>query len=76
MIQLLHSQLLQQLSLRLDTWPPYSLDSGLIRYKGCIWQGSNKSLQQKIMSLLHDSALGGHSGFLITYNCIKKLFAW
>lgn len=28
------------------------------------------------MSALHDSPIGGHSGFLVTYRKIKQLFAW
>jgi hypothetical protein len=46
---------------------PYSLHQGLIHYKGRVWLGNNLSLQQQILSALHNSALGGHSGFLITY---------
>lgn len=35
-----------------------------------------KPLQLKVLSALHDSALGGHSGFPITFSRVKKLFAW
>lgn len=69
-------KLLQQLSVCSDVAGPYSLTSGLIRYKGCVWLGSNKLLQQKVMTALHASALGGHSGFPVTYSRIKQLFAW
>jgi hypothetical protein len=69
------SKLLQQLSVSPDAQSPYSLFGGLIRYKGCIWLGSNKAMQLKVMSALHNSALGGHSGFLVTHSRIKKLFA-
>ena len=38
--------------------------------------GDNKNLHLKIFEALHSSAIGGHSGFPITYAQIKKLFAW
>jgi hypothetical protein len=53
-----------------------SLNSGIIHYKGRIWLGDNAQLQQSIMSALHNSALGGHSGFPVTYRRIKAVFAW
>jgi hypothetical protein len=37
---------------------------------------TNLSLQLKIITVLHDSALGGHSIFLVTYQRIHQLFAW
>jgi hypothetical protein len=37
---------------------------------------SSPALQQKVLTALHSSAIGGHSGFLVTYTKIKKLFAW
>ena len=41
-----------------------------------IWLGNNKELQLQIMSALHASPAGGHSGFPVTYRRIKQLFAW
>jgi hypothetical protein len=37
---------------------------------------SNPDLQKQIIQALHASAMGGHSGFLVTYLKIKKIFAW
>jgi hypothetical protein len=54
----------------------YSLKDGLIRYKQRIWVGSQPNLQHKILSSLHASAIGGHSGSEVTYKRIKQLFAW
>jgi hypothetical protein len=54
----------------------YTLTNGVIRYKGRIWLGTNSVLQQTVMTTLHDSALGGHSGFPITYRHLKATFAW
>jgi hypothetical protein len=45
----------------------YTLNSGIIRYKGRVWVGNNIHLQQQIMLALHDSPVGGHSGFPVTY---------
>jgi hypothetical protein len=54
----------------------YSLQNGLLKYKNRIWIGSNYPLQLKIISELHSSLVGGHSGFPVTYRRIKQLFAW
>jgi hypothetical protein len=55
---------------------PYQLQDGLIKYKGHIWLGSNTALHNQVISSLHDSAMGGHSGFPVTYRRVKQLFAW
>lgn len=67
-------QLLQELVVNPQARPPFTLHSGILRYSGRIWIGSNSQLQQRIISALHDSALGGHSGFPVTHSRIKKLF--
>lgn len=41
-----------------------------------MWIGENKELQVRVFHALHSSAIGGHSGFPVTYSKIKKLFAW
>ena len=69
-------QLLTELAIQPATRPGFSLHQGLIKYKGRVWVGNNASLQQQIVSTLHDSPLGGHSGFPVTYKRIKALFAW
>lgn len=38
--------------------------------------GSDPAVQRRIISALHDSAIGGHSGFLATYSRNRQLFAW
>lgn len=70
------SKLLQELSVNPQSCPPFSLNSGIIRHSGRIWIGANPQLQQHIISALHDSALGGHSGFPVTHSRVKKLFFW
>jgi hypothetical protein len=56
--------------------PPYSLNNGVIRYKQRVWLGSNTAIQTKVTNALHCSAVGGHSGFLVTYSHVKQLFYW
>lgn len=56
--------------------PHFTLQSGILRYKGRIWIGSNVTLQSKLLQACHSSAIGGHSGFPVTYARMKKLFAW
>jgi len=69
-------KLLQDLALNCDSHSPYSLLSGVIHIGDRIWVGDNKNLHLKIFEALHSSAIGGHSGFPVTYAQIKKLFAW
>lgn len=62
--------------MNLEGHPPYSLQNGIIQFHNRVWIGENKNLQQSILHALHNSAIGGHSGFPVTYNMLKKLFAW
>lgn len=54
----------------------FTLRDGLLRYKNKIWLGNNETLQTQIISALHSSPVGGHSGFPVTYRRLKQLFAW
>jgi hypothetical protein len=38
--------------------------------------GNNSELRKKIITSLHDSALGGHSGEAATYQRVKLVFHW
>jgi hypothetical protein len=68
--------LLSRLAVDASAQPPFSLQQGIIRYKHCIWLGSNKPLQQQIISALHESPVGGHSGAPATLQKIRNLFFW
>jgi hypothetical protein len=68
-------QLLTELSINSPSGH-YQLTDGLIKYKGRIWLGHIIDLHNKVMASLHNSAIGGHSGFPVTYRRIKQLFAW
>lgn len=54
----------------------FSLHQGIIKYKGVIWLGHSPELQTKVTDQLHSSPIGGHSGFLVTYRRVCKLFYW
>jgi hypothetical protein len=69
-------KLLQELSVDPMAHPLYSLQNGVIQYNDRVWVWDNKELQLHIIQALHSSALGGHSGFLVTYIKIRRLFAW
>jgi transposase InsO family protein len=69
-------KLLTELVVQQDNSVPYSVHSGIIRYKGRVWVGNDFQLQHKIIAALHDSPLGGHSGFPVTYRRVKQLFSW
>lgn len=69
-------RLLEELTVDPQSHPPFSLSSSIICYHSCIWIGDNKPLQLRIMPALHNSALGGHSGFPMTHSHVRKLFAW
>lgn len=69
-------RLVTQVLLAPDNYPHYTVKDGILRYKGRIWLGDNVSLQQKVLTALHSSAIGGHSGIQVTYSRVKRLFAW
>lgn len=68
-------QLLQSLAVQ-NPQGHYSLDQGIIKYKNAIWLGHSNILQNTITEQLHSSPIGGHSGFLVTYKRVKKIFYW
>jgi Integrase zinc binding domain len=49
---------------------------GLLRYKGKVCVGNTGDWRLKIISELHASQLGGHSGITATYQIIKRNFYW
>jgi hypothetical protein len=71
-----YTTIIEQLLVNEHAVPNYSLHSGILRYKGRICIGTNSDLQTKILSSLHSSALGGHSGIRATYQRIKRIFHW
>lgn len=68
--------LLQELAVHSPNERGYSLDHGLIKYKGRLVIGENSALQTKLIATLHDSAIGGHAGIQATYKRIQPLYHW
>lgn len=69
-------QLLAQLAVSSPNEEGFSIHQGLIKKGNQLWVGHNSALRTKLISVLHDSALGGHSGIMATYQRVKKAFYW
>jgi hypothetical protein len=69
-------ELLTKLSVHSIDDQGFSLELGLIKHNNRVWIGSNSALQTRLISALHASAIGGHSGALPTYHRLKQLFVW
>lgn len=69
-------QLLSELAVTASPAGHYKLQNGVIKYKSRFWLGANSNLQRKVISAFHDSPMGGHSGFPVTYRRIHQLFGW
>jgi hypothetical protein len=65
-----------QLLLQSPNEQGYSLHHDIIRRNGLIWIGNNSALRTKLITPLHDSAVGGHSGVHVTYHRVKKMCWW
>lgn len=69
--------LLEQLLLqKTHTMSDYSLTAGIIRYKGRIMVGDVADLRTRLITALHSSPVGGHSGTRATYQRVKSIFYW
>lgn len=64
------------MSIAPESQPLYQLHNGVLKCKGCIRIGNSTALHHKIVSAFHDSPMGGHSGFPVTYKRIHTLFRW
>ena len=69
-------ELLAKLSDNSVSPPHYTLQDGLIGYKGRIWVGNDAALCLKLVQAMHASTVGGHSGVPVTYRRIKQHFYW
>ena len=69
-------QLLQQFKSGSNYLRLFSLHNDLILYKGRVFLGTQCSLKSKILHLVHDSPLGGNSGFLKSFHRLKQDFFW
>jgi hypothetical protein len=67
-------ELEEQLRVKQDAIPNFTLTNGIIKYKNRIYVGTSSDLRNNLMESFHDSALGGHSGERVTYVKLKSLF--
>ena len=54
----------------------YAMQNGLLLYKGKIYLRSCDALKVAVLQQVHDSPLGGHSGFLKTLHRVQRDFYW
>lgn len=69
-------ELVAQLCLDPNSHPDIQFQQGILRHQGQIWVGSNGQLRSNLISELHPSPLGGHSGVHATQQMIRQLFYW
>jgi hypothetical protein len=69
-------QLLQEIAIKADSHPNYSLQSGILRYKNRIVIGSTSDLKERIFNSFHSSIFGGHSGSRVTHHRLKHILYW
>ncbi|KAJ0578410.1 putative nucleotidyltransferase, Ribonuclease H [Helianthus annuus] len=56
--------------------PKYSWNGQVLFLKGKVAVGKDEKLQWDIISLCHDSVMGGHSGIHATVQRVRSMFAW
>lgn len=59
-----------------DSCPYFSISGKLLRYKGRLVVGNKSDLRTRILSIMHSSSYGGHSGINGTYMRLKSSFFW
>jgi hypothetical protein len=59
-----------------DAQGRFSVDNGILYFRGRIWLGGAPNLQEQMMIAFHSSTVGGHSGFPVTYTRWRRIFAW
>jgi len=68
--------LITKLSVDANAVPNFTLQNGILRYKGRVLVGTSGSLKSLLLDTFHKSALGGHSGERATYQRLKLVFYW
>ena len=68
-------ELLAKLAMAPDSVTNFTLRDGLLRYKCRIWVGADPELHTRLITTVHFTAIGGHSGMSVTYRRLKQLFA-
>ena len=68
--------LITKLSVDANAVPNFTLQNGILRYKGRVLVGTSGSLKSLLLDIFHKLALGGHSGERATYQRLKLVFYW
>jgi hypothetical protein len=71
-----YKELIAKLTVDSTATPNYTLKNGILCYKQKLVVGSDTALQTQIITSLHDSAFGAHSGETATYHRVKLVFHW
>lgn len=66
----------EQLRQRPDPKGRFTWSGELLYLCNMLWLGGSSGLQQRVLRAFHDSMVGGHSGFPVTYRHLRRLFAW
>jgi Integrase zinc binding domain len=69
-------QVLTQFANGIDLPHQVTVHCGIIRKQGKLYVGNNQGWRGKMMQVLHNSSIGGHSGNLGTYQRVKRNFYW
>jgi hypothetical protein len=67
---------MQELAIAQNSHHNYTLQQGILRYKGKIYIGNTTDLRSKIFDTFHSSLFGGHSGAKVTLKKIQQSFYW
>jgi hypothetical protein len=70
------SKLLQEVTIAPTSHANYSVQSGILRYKGRLYIGITTDLKKRVFDSFHSSIFGGHSGARVTYHKLKHSFYW
>ncbi|KAL0286445.1 UNVERIFIED_CONTAM: Retrovirus-related Pol polyprotein from transposon gypsy [Sesamum angustifolium] len=57
-------------------YPMFSQQGGILRKEGRICVGKSTNVKQRIVRVLHDSSICGHSGINGTYQRVRSMFFW
>ena len=69
--------ILQAVQSGTNSFPGFTFCNGLLFYKGRLYLGdSNQDLKAVMLQQVHDSPVGGHSGYLKTLHKLQKDFIW
>lgn len=68
--------ILTKLTAQSDSVPSFALINGLLYHKNRLWVGNNPVMQQKLISQMHSSPVGGHSGIPATIKRLQAFFSW